>query len=184
MGNNKWLKLGIFTALFIVLCIAGAIGYFYYLTTQKFVPKHHEVFTKRVAYIDPENAVAKADLKLCNENFIFDYYNPERARYSKGKNGLRKFILSNYENRNYSDSGYFNVRFVINCKGEAGRYIIHENDLDLEPHQFSEDLKNQLLTLTVQLEDWKPNLIQEEQVDSYMYISYRIEHGEITEILP
>ena len=32
----------------------------------------------------------------CNENYIIQYYNPQRATYSKGKNGLRTFIMSNY----------------------------------------------------------------------------------------
>lgn len=122
--------------------------------------------------------------EVCDTNYIIQYYNPERATYSKGKNGLRKFILSNYENRNYSDSGYLNIRFIINCKGEAGCYVIHENDLNLTPKTFNEDLKQQLFLLTTQLKKWNPNFTYEKHRDSYMYISYRIENGEITEIIP
>jgi hypothetical protein len=184
MRLKKWAKLGLITLLALLLVCAAVFWYGYFYMTQKFVPNNAEKFTKRVAYIDPETALLNDGFKVCNEFWILDYYNPERARYSEGKNGLRTFILGTYENRNYTDSGYLNIRFVINCKGEPGRYTIHENDLDLEPHQFSANLKQQLFELTTKLKKWKPNFTQGENRDSYMYISYKIEHGEITEILP
>lgn len=169
-----------FTTVLIIL--VGIIAYFYYLKDYKYIPSTNK-FEKRVAYIDPETSLLSEGFETCGD-YIFDYYNPDRATYSKGKNGLRNFILNNYKNRNYSDSGYLNIRFVINCKGKAGRYVIHENDLDLNPRKFSEDLKTQLFKLTTQLKSWNPNIINGEKRDSYMYISYRIENGEITEIIP
>ena len=141
-------------------------------------------FTERVAYINPKEALLSEGFEICNKNRIYDYYNPQIATYSEGKNGLREFILLNYQNKSYSDSGYLNIRFIINCKGEAGCYVIHENNLDLEPHKFNKDLVNQLFNLTTQLKSWNPKVRNGESKDSYMYISYRIENGEITEILP
>ncbi|MEO1485430.1 MAG: hypothetical protein AAFU57_06775, partial [Bacteroidota bacterium] len=87
-------------------------------------------------------------------------------------------------NRGYTDSGYLNIRFVINCEGVAGRYIIHENNLDLEPTPLNPDMVEQIFELTAQLKQWNPNVIRGNIWDSYMYLSYRIENGEITEILP
>ena len=150
---------------------------------ENFIPTEN-AFTTNAHYIDPAKALLNDGFEVCNEDYIVQYYNPESATYSKGKNGLRNFIISNYKNKNYTDSGYLNIRFVINCKGEAGRYVIHENDLNLEPKTFTKDLKNQLFELTTQLKKWNPNFTHEMQRDSYMYISYRIENGNITEILP
>jgi len=150
---------------------------------ETFIPTEN-AFTNDAHYINPETALLSDGFKVCNEDYILQYYNPERATYSKGKNGLRNFILSNYKNNNYPDSGYLNIRFVINCNGEAGRYVIHENDLNLEPTTFTTALKNQLFQLTTQLKEWNPNFVRGAVHDSYMYISYRIEHGNITEILP
>jgi len=150
---------------------------------ENFIPTEN-AFTVDSHYIDPAKALRSEGFEVCDENYILQYYNPERATYSKGKNGLRNFILSNYKNKNYTDSGYLNIRFVINCKGEAGRYVIHENDLNLEPKTFTKDLKNQLFELTTQLKKWNPNFTRDLERDSYMYISYRIENGNITEILP
>jgi len=153
---------------------------------ETFLPTKN-AFTADAEHIDPATALLSDGFETCNE-LIFQYYNPKPARYSSGKNGLRKFIMSKYVNKNYPDSGYLNIRFVINCHGKPGRYVIHENDLDLSPTSFTKELTEQLVTLTTQLQEWEPNLFTTDStssyVDSYMYISYRIEHGNITEILP
>ncbi|MGY0390928.1 hypothetical protein ACW5R3_00035 [Bizionia sp. KMM 8389] len=181
----KWkliFKIFLYIILGLTVILFALYGYAYYVFYYKNVPQ--EKYTHDVEYIDPDKALLNEGFEVCNENYILQYYNPQRATYSKGKNGLRNFILSNYKNKNYTDSGYLNIRFVINCKGEAGRYVIHENDLDLNPTKFNKDLVETLFQLTTQLKTWNPNYWQDAYRDSYMYISYRIENGEITEIIP
>ena len=167
----------------ILFVIGGYVGYLYFFT-YKGTEVNKEKYPYTVEFIDPQIALLNKGFKVCDENFIIQYYNPQRATYIEGKNGLRDFIISNYKNRNYNDSGYLNIRFIINCDGEAGRYIIHENDLNLKPIKFNEDLVNQLFDLTIRLKNWTPNYTNKAYRDSYMYLSYRIENGEITEILP
>lgn len=183
MNKKKILKIFGIVLGSITLIIAILVCWSYYMFVYSLVPEK-EPFKHSADYINPEKALLNDGFEVCNENFILQYYNPERATYSEGKNGLRKFILSNYNSKNYTDSGYLNFRFIINCKGLAGRYVIHENNLNLEPKVFNEDLKNQLFQLTSQLKKWNPNFTHNEFRDSYMYISYRIENGKITEILP
>lgn len=177
--------LGIITVGFFCLTAYG-----YYLANTKFKPSKNK-FTKRVAYIDFKTAKLTEGFQVCDTTNIVDYYNYRRGdkvysrtQYIDGKNGLRKYVLSNYKNNDYKDSGYLNFRFIVNCKGEAGAYVTHENDLDLNPKTFNKDLSNQLFEITVALKKWKPNYMRGDFQDSYMYISYRIENGEITEILP
>ncbi|MEM1340359.1 MAG: hypothetical protein AAF634_12510 [Bacteroidota bacterium] len=180
---KKWLKITLFVLFGGILILIGVIGYGYYHYWGRFTADT-ATYPPSVEYIDPEKALYGKGFKACNENSIAQYYNPERATYSKGKNGLRKFIMSNYINKGYSDSGYLNIRFVINCKGAAGRYIIHENTLDLEPTELDKDMTNQLFALTRQLKDWNPVFFRGKNRDAYMYLSYRIENGEIVAILP
>lgn len=176
-------------SLSVILLICGCLYvYFWHMFNRKYVPTENQ-YSERIGYINPENSLLSEGFETCGD-YIYDYYNPESATYATGKNGLRKFILSNYINKDYQDSGYLNIRFVINCKGETGRYVVHENNLNLEPKTLDEDLKWQLFNLTVQLKKWNPNQLKFRDsvnftaVDSYMYISYRIENGEITEIIP
>ena len=180
---KKWVKILLYILLGLILLIAILIGFGYWSFFGKYEIDENQ-YPHNVEYIDPSKAIYSDGFKVCNEKRIAQYYNPQRATYSLGKNGLRKFILSNYVNKGYEDSGYLNIRFVINFKGEAGRYIMHENNLDLEPQKLDDDMVNQLFGLTKQLKKWNPNYIREEYRDSYMYISYRIENGEIVEIIP
>jgi len=174
--------IGIILAM-IVIAIGCFIGYGYYMFNMSLMPEN-EPFEQASHYINPETALLNEDFNVCNENYIAQYYNTPELPYPNGKNGFRNYINLAYVNNNYPDSGYLNIRFIINCEGKAGRFVIHENNLDLEPNAFSEDLKNQLFKLTSEIKDWKPIFLFEEARDSYMYVSYRIENGKITEIIP
>ena len=186
--NLKKIILG--TVLGFAIIMFGLYGYAYYKMNSSYMPSENQ-FTKRVAYIDLKTALLSDGFEICDSTYIVDYYNYAQGdrvhrvtSYIHGKNGLRKAVLSQYQNRNYSDSGYLNFRFIVNCKGEAGAYVIHENDLDLMPKSFDPDLVQQLFEITTSFKQWHPNHLRGADRDSYMYISYRIEHGEITEILP
>ena len=179
---KKWLKITLFILLGVLVLLGGIVGYGYYKYWGKF-KVDEEKFPHNVEYINPKAALFSEGFETCSPR-IAQYYNPERATYSKGKNGLRKFVLSNYKNQGYKDSGYLNFRFVINCKGKVGRYVIHQNNLNLEPTELNPLMVEQLFEITRKLDKWNPNIIRGETRDSYMYISYRIENGEIVEILP
>lgn len=190
MGKGKLKKILLTIILSITVVLFSLYTYGYYIMNYKYMPSQNE-FTKRVAYIDFKEAKLTEGFKICDSTYMVDYYNYSRGdsvnrttTYIKGKNGLRKEVLSKYENRNYSDSGYLNYRFIVNCKGEAGAYVIHQNDLDLKPKTFNTDLTQQLFEITTSLKKWQPNYMRGKNRDSYMYISYKIENGEITEILP
>jgi len=167
----------------LILITGGIITYGYYMFNTSLMPEKVP-FKHATHYIDPETALLNENFKVCDENNIAQYYNTQTLPYPKGKNGFRTYIDENYVNKNYSDSGYLNIRFIINCDGKAGRFVIHENDLDLEPRTFNEDLKDRLFRLTSEVKFWKPIILREEERDQYMYVSYRIENGEITEIIP
>ena len=167
----------------IIIVIACFSGYGYYMFNTSLIPEN-EPFEHASHYIDPETALLNEGFTVCNENRIAQYYNTPELPYPKGKNGFRDYINLAYVNNNYSDSGYLNIRFIINCEGEVGRFVIHENNLDLEPNAFNEDLKSQLFKLTSEIKGWKPIVLYDNVRDSYMYVSYRIENGEITEIIP
>ena len=58
-------------------------------------------------------------------------------------------------------------------------------DLNLEKTNLNDDMVNQLLNLTSK-QEWRYFRSGEEMqpINYYMYVSYRIENGEITEIIP
>lgn len=184
MKRKKIFKIIGIVLVTILLLFALFAAFSSYMMHYSLLPDQGE-FKHDAHYINPDEALLNDGFKICNENYIFQYYNQSQILpYINGKNGFRKYINENYENRNYSDSGYLNIRFIINCEGKAGRFIVHENNLDLEPQAFHSELKNQLINLTTSIKKWQPIFLYEENRDAYMYVSYRIENGEITEIIP
>ena len=167
----------------IVIAVVCFNSYNYYMFNLSLIPKNNP-FKYASHYIDPKKSLLNEGFTVCNEQRVFQYYNTPELPYPNGKNKFRDYIKANYINENYSDSGYLNIRFIINCEGKPGRFIIHENNLDLEPKKFNAKLKNQLFKLTSKIKQWKPIFLYKENRDSYMYVSYRIENGEITAIIP
>jgi hypothetical protein len=144
-----------------------------------------KTYTHDVGYIDPETALGPKNFKTCDTTVFFQYYNEfPRAGYKHGKNKLREIIARSFK-RVSEDNGYLTYRFVINCHGAAGRFNIIENDLALSANHFDEKLKQQLLSIILNdLTEWNPLYFEGTARDSYIYLMFRIEDGEIIDILP
>jgi hypothetical protein len=136
-----------------------------------------------IGYVDPNTSFGDKDFKTCKEE-IYEYYSSEpEGGYIHGKKALRDAVLKKYSVQ-LKESGYLTFRFVVNCEGKAGRYMIIQNNLDLEPKVFDEDLTSQLLTITQGLKEWRPVVLENEPRDYNMYITYKLLNGKIIEILP
>ncbi|MEO1714201.1 MAG: hypothetical protein AAFU60_12780 [Bacteroidota bacterium] len=81
-------------------------------------------------------------------------------------------------------SGYFTVRFVVNCQGQHGWYRFLATDLDYQSLDFNPQVKEWMLERCQSLENWTPGKIDGELVDSYVLITVRIESGTLKSILP
>lgn len=143
---------------------------------------------QRVAYIDPTKTRDDAlYFELCgHEKAIADYYNstPD-VRYAGGKGEMMKIIRSKLVREKLNgESGYLTVRFVVNCNGEAGRYVIEQTSLNYTDHQFSRETIDHLYDITYGLKEWSPSVIRGEPRDSYVYLTYKLQNGVVTDVLP
>ena len=143
---------------------------------------------KRVAYIDPDYTLDKdSDFKICvHEKFIADYYNstPD-GDYLYGKAALVDTMLTNLEiDKMMNQTGMLTFRFVVNCNGEAGRFIAKGYDLNFQPYEFPEETINHLYEQLQKLKEWRVVVINEVPRDAYFYFTFKLNNGEITDILP
>ncbi len=143
---------------------------------------------KRVAYIDPEATLDQGEgFELCgHETFIADYYNstPD-GDYLFGKAALVDSVLSNLDRgKMMNQTGMLTFRFVVNCNGEAGRFIAEGYDLNYQPYEFPEVTVSHLYEQLRRLKEWQPVVIREEPTDAYFYFTFKLNNGEITDILP
>ena len=185
MNKKRVLKIFLYTVGVIILLIISiiTIGYFYF--TSK-VPINKDKFPHYIGYIDQEKALLNDVYSLCDNGKIFKkHHGAPKVAFNISKKRFRETILSEYKNKNYEDSGYLNFRFLVNCEGNAGWFEIIEMNLDLEEVNLNDVMVNQLLKLTSNSKHWSTLTTSDEiPRNYYMYISYRIEHGEIIEILP
>lgn len=184
MIKKRVLKIFLYILGIIVLLIISLLtfGYFY-INSKASINK--DKFPHYIGYIDQENALLNDAYSLCDKGNIYKVHHgaPDDA-FEESKKRFRETILSDYKNNGYADSGYLNFRFLVNCEGNAGWFEVIEMNLDLEETNLNDEMVHQLLKLTSNSKHWKIYTYNEIPRNYYMYISYRIENGEIKEILP
>lgn len=145
-------------------------------------------YLRFVGDIKPDSILDNSSFAVCNEEkHLFQYFNTgEGLQYEGEKSELIKEIKTQFnpvigiENQN----GYIRIRFVINCKGESGRYRVLSSDLNYEPKKFDKAIQNELLNAVKKLKGWKILSKNDRPLDYYMYLIFKIKDGQIIEILP
>lgn len=135
-------------------------------------------------YFDP----AQDDRKfmLCDDQEeVFQYFNFSRGMQIKGeKKALDRFIKTRFKKTKTTDNGYVRVRFVVNCKGETGRFRLLVSDLQFKEASLSKELTSQLMEITKGIKGWQIIYHEGKNRDYYQYLTFKIVNGEIKEILP
>ncbi|MBW1297420.1 hypothetical protein [Aquimarina litoralis] len=144
---------------------------------------------ERVGYIDFDKTIDKElELELClDHQFIADYYNGgnDRAGFIGGKGNLKKLVYEQLDTTKLkNESGYLTFRFVINCKGKAGKFITNEADFDYNEKQFDDETRTHLYEILSSVKQWKPCVMRNTARDSYFYVTFILKNGKIEDILP
>jgi hypothetical protein len=165
--------------------VKGAVLSFLFLSLCLPVFAQTTIFPDNVGDIPFDSLKDDPGFVVCNEKMVFQYYNT-KSYYKDHKNGIVKFLLDGFRpQESFADqTGYLTVKFIINCKGETGRFRLFEIDSSYQPSHFKEALSGQLLGLVKQLRGWQPAVYKGQIYDSYQYITFRIRNGKIISITP
>ena len=167
-----------------LLCVAGFLGYSYYNYTEAFNTEN-KPYKTYIGYIDLEKALLNTQYELCDKGAIYNTYSSASLPAYKGsKKRFRDHIQSTFNTNNFTDSGYLNFRFLVNCEGNAGWFEIIQMNLDLEETTLNKPMVDSLFKITSNSENWEIIEYNEAPRNYYMYVSYRIENGKVTEIIP
>jgi hypothetical protein len=133
-----------------------------------------------------DSKIDDPNFKLCDEERVFQYYNFGMGLLYKGeKIKINEHFRGELESKEKMDeSGFLTIRFIVNCKGKAGRYRVQGMNNDYQEKQFNENLTNQLLSLTKQLDGWIVGEYEGRAYDYYQYLTFKIEKGKLIEIMP
>jgi len=142
---------------------------------------------KRIGYIDPEKVLFGAEnFQPCDRDFIIDYYNGDPdAAYTGGKRALWQSILPQLDTTALdSESGYLTFRFIVNCKGEAGWFVLEQTSLDYRKKTFDAATIRHLSDIVTTLKTWQPAMLRGQAFDAYTYLTFKLKDGEIVDLLP
>lgn len=150
--------------------------------------KDTQNYLRQVGDITSDLTLDRPDFKTCNgEEYAFQYFNTgEGFRYQGEKTALVSHILNSYKpiSSTTDQSGYIRIRFIVNCKGEAGRFRIISSNFDYQEKVFDKAITNQLLTILKELDGWEIMTKNEKPLDYYLYLIFKLDNGHIMEILP
>ncbi|MEM7106893.1 MAG: hypothetical protein AAF519_01615 [Bacteroidota bacterium] len=147
--------------------------------------KNHGI--RRVGYIDSAKVLSEEPFSLCNPfDNLADYYNSDPdGRYSEDKNGLEEALRSFIDQDLLSnESGFLTFRFIVNCEGEAGRFVAEGVDVNYQPKEYPKEIVSHVYDAMRSLGAWRPVVIQGQARDAHFYITFKLKNGEITDILP
>jgi len=142
--------------------------------------------TRWVDDIVPD-AKLDANFTICNkEDEAIQYFNDGKGfEYTGGKYVLDSIFFSRYTQVDLpSATGLIRIRFVVNCRGESGRFRLIGMDPTYEEKTFDPSVTDQLLSITKTLNGWPPKQWKNTSVDYYQYLIFKLEMGQLKQILP
>ena len=173
----KKIKLLLFLIPFVTLLVATYLGYENYKSR-----KPDEIHKFRIGYIE-KNEVEFDSVKKYAKESIYGTYSSTAPRIYKGsKYQSKKHISENYTSKAFDDNGYLVLRFYINHKGKVFLHDTIELNRAYEAIDLNDSMVNQLTTLSFRKENWNP--FGDNKNNYYMHLTYRVENGKITEIIP
>ncbi|MEG1590311.1 hypothetical protein [Chryseobacterium sp.] len=127
------------------------------------------------------------NFKKCNpkESYGYQYYNDSKGFGYKGeKLKIEKELEALQLKSLGKENGYITIRFLVNCEGKTGLFRIEEMNEEYLKTNFDEKFLDALFKFTKNLNGWIPKEIQGKKIDYYQYLTFKIKHGEVSEILP
>ncbi len=126
------------------------------------------------------------NFSLCgSEEYLFQYFNSGKGIAIEGeKKGLEQQLFALFKNTKFKNDGYVRIRFIVNCKGESGRFRVLTSDLQFNENKMPSTVTEPLLKACKEIKGWKPLIYNEKARDYYQYLTFVIVDGQLKEILP
>ncbi|WP_282030953.1 hypothetical protein [Winogradskyella eximia] len=143
-------------------------------------------YLRHVGDSQQDSLIDHPDFKICFENHIFQYFNfSDGPQYIGEKPALVKIFKQNYKPlTDNTQNGLVRIRFIVNCEGKAGRFRVMQADSDYKETRFNDKITTQLLELTKGISQWEIVYKENQPIDYYAYLIFKIKDGNISEILP
>ncbi|UUW11053.1 hypothetical protein NLG42_09615 [Flavobacterium plurextorum] len=142
------------------------------------------VYPKYIGDIEFNAEIDNKDFELCNPKHIYQYFNMgDGLVYEGDKLAIEKEFAEKYKSEIIkNETGLIRINFVVNCKGKTDRFRLISMNENYEEKVFVPSITEQLMSITKNLKGWKEKKYK--GVDYYQYLIFKIENGQLKEILP
>lgn len=143
-------------------------------------------YLRHVGDAQQDSLVDHPNFKICYDNYVMQYFNfSDGPQYVGEKITLLKIFKAQYKPKtDPTQNGSIRIRFIVNCEGHSGRFRILQADSDFKETKFNNTIVSQLLEITKGIKTWEIIYNEDEPMDYYMYLIFKIKDGHITDILP
>lgn len=126
------------------------------------------------------------EFEICNsEALVKQYFHFDQGLQYKGeKKKLTALFMDTYKPVEIKQSGLIRIRFIVNCKGNTGRFRMIGADQNYQEQAFDERITSQLLKITQSLDGWIIHTKRNKARDYYQYLIFKIVNGKLIEIMP
>ena len=148
--------------------------------------KNTNNYPAQVGDIAFDKALDDPSFTICNETEIQQYYNfGKGVQYVGEKPKITQHFKDGFNSKTRTgESGYLTIRFIVNCHGKTGRYRVEGMNSNFEIKEFDKAIVNQLLSLSKKLDGWIIGQHENQRFDYYQYLTFKLENGILTEIMP
>lgn len=154
--------------------------------SQKVISENND-YLRWVGDIAYSKEIDKTDFLVCNgDDEIVQYFNiSDGPMYFGEKSSLVQTFNEKFEPIiDSTQNGLIRLRFIVNCKGEAGRYRILQSDTNYQEFTFDNRITDQLAQITKEIVKWQILYKDQTPADYYFYLVFKIKNGALNEILP
>lgn len=133
-----------------------------------------------IGWIEFDPQLDTTAFQLCNE---------EKARrghiryptYKEGKRDLKAYFMEKANNlvEKQGEDGHIVIRFLVNCKGETGRFRTEQLNLNYKVKAFSPHIAQQLLGHLEGISEWW----LPEKMDGYGFVTFKIKDGQLVDVI-
>lgn len=139
-----------------------------------------------VGIIPKDESVDDSNFQPCHEDYSLFYYQVDNSDHLY--KGEKPAIVKTFDDIKLpaidQNDGYVTIRFLVNCKGETGRFRVEQVDFEYKDKEFEGELVTQLLEKTKQLDGWWPATREGYKCDYYKYLTFKIINNQTVDILP
>lgn len=120
-----------------------------------------------------------ANFKFCDSTTVL--HKRARVAYTGGTPAMEKELIASYEKKPEFESftGYFFIRFAVNCKNESGRFRWEIVDDEFKAKVCPKALEDEIITKVKNLKSWNSPIYKGEIHDGYTFLIVKIENGNI-----